>query len=113
MFFQWFFWCGQERPHRPKNNCKCNSCGHRLVGGERRDKLQVITEYIEDKQTAAQLANKYGINERTIRRDLTGMRYVQKISKYKQVTIYMDTTEDETLESSRMLFESGSYGTNM
>ena len=29
---------------------------------------------------------------KTIRRDLEGMRYVQKISKYKQVTIQMDTT---------------------
>ena len=39
-----------------------------------------------------QLALKYGVNEHTIRRDLEGMRYVQKISKYKQVTIQMDTT---------------------
>ena len=33
-----------------------------------------------------------GVNEKTIRRDLKGMRYVQKIFKYKQVTIRMDTT---------------------
>ena len=39
-----------------------------------------------------QLALKYGVNERTIRRDLEGMRYVQKISKDKHVTIQMDTT---------------------
>ena len=39
-----------------------------------------------------QLAIKYGVNEKTIRRDLEGMRYVQKISKYKHVTIQMDTT---------------------
>ena len=39
-----------------------------------------------------QLALKYGVNEKTIRRDLKGMRHVQKISKDKQVSIQMDTT---------------------
>ena len=44
-------------------------------------------------QILDQLALKYGVNEKTIRRDLGGgMRYVQKIPKYKQVTIQMDTT---------------------
>lgn len=38
-----------------------------------------------------QLAIKYGVNEKTIRRDLEGMRYVYKIAKYKEVTIQMDT----------------------
>ena len=71
---------------------KCKGCGRRFVGGERRDKSQVITDYIEGKQTVVQLASKYGISERTIRCDLKGMRYVQKISKYKQVIIQMDTT---------------------
>lgn len=52
----------------------------------------MITDYVEGKQTLAQLALKYGVNEKTIRRDLEGMRYVQKISKYKHVTIQMDTT---------------------
>ena len=37
-------------------------------------------------------AVKYGVNEKTIRRDLEGMRYVHKISKYKDVTVQMDTT---------------------
>lgn len=39
-----------------------------------------------------QLAIKYGVNEKTIRRDLEGMRYVYKIATYKEVTIQMDTT---------------------
>ena len=39
-----------------------------------------------------QLAINYGVNERTIRRDLEGMRYVYKIAKYNDVTIQMDTT---------------------
>lgn len=28
---------------------KCNECGRRFSGGERRDKAQVITDYIEGK----------------------------------------------------------------
>ena len=70
----------------------CKDCGKQFLGGQRRDKSQVITDYVEGKQTLNQLALKYGVNEKTIRRDLEGMRYVQKISKYKQVTIQMDTT---------------------
>lgn len=38
----------------------------------------MITDYIEGKQTVSQLASKYGVNERTIRRDLASMRYVRK-----------------------------------
>ena len=71
---------------------KYKECGRQFIGGERRDKSQVITDYVEGKQTLDQLALKYGVNERTIRRDLEGMRYVQKISKDKHVTIQMDTT---------------------
>ncbi len=47
---------------------------------------------MEGKQTLEQLAIKYGVNEKTIRRDLEGMRHVYKIAKYKDVTIQMDTT---------------------
>lgn len=71
---------------------KCKSCGRQFLGGVRRDKAQVIADYVERKQTLAQLAVKYGVNEKTIRRDLEGMRYVHKIAKYKDVTIQMDTT---------------------
>lgn len=71
---------------------KCKDCGRRFDGGRRRDKSQVITDYVEGKQTLDQLALKYGVNEKTIRRDLEGMRHVQKIAKYKQVAIQMDTT---------------------
>lgn len=39
-----------------------------------------------------QLSLKYGVNERTIRRDLKSMRFVQKVSKDKEVVIQMDTT---------------------
>ena len=71
---------------------KCKDCGRQFLGGHRRDKSQVITDYVDGKQTIEQLAVKYGVNERTIRRDLEGMRYVYKIAKYKDVTIQMDTT---------------------
>ncbi len=71
---------------------KCKDCGRQFLVGKRRNKSQVITDYVEGKQTLDQLALKYGVSERTIRRDLEGMRYVQKISKYKQVTVQMDTT---------------------
>ena len=59
---------------------KCKDCGRRFDGGQRRDKAQVITDYIEGKQTMEQLAEKYKVSSRTIARDLTGMRYVQNIS---------------------------------
>jgi hypothetical protein len=71
---------------------KCKDCGKQFIGGERRNKSQVITDYIEGKQTQAQLAEKYNISERTVRRDLKGMRFVHKIAKYKEVTIQLDTT---------------------
>ena len=71
---------------------KCKDCGKQFVGRSRRDKNQVITDYIEGKQTLNQLADKYGVSRKTIRRDLEGLRYVQKISKDKEVTIQMDTT---------------------
>ena len=71
---------------------KCKDCGKQFRGGERRDKSQVITDYIEGKQTREQLARKYGVSSKTIGRDLEGMRYVRKVSKDKQVVIQMDTT---------------------
>lgn len=52
----------------------------------------MITDYVDGKQTLRQLAEKYGVNERTIRRDLDGMRYVHKIARHKDVTIQLDTT---------------------
>lgn len=75
-----------------KQMYKCKACGRQFLGGHRRDKLQVISDYVDGKQTLCQLAAKYGVNERTIRRDLEGMRYVHKISRHKDVTIHMDTT---------------------
>lgn len=71
---------------------KCKDCVRRFSGGVRRDKSQVITDYVEGKQTLNQLASKYGVSSKTISRDLRGMRYVQKISKDKEMTIQMDTT---------------------
>ena len=91
------FFCGSPNVVRNGVRCrkqlyKCKDCGRQFLGGRRRDKSQVITDYVEGKQTLKQLAVKYGVNERTIRRDLEGMRYVYKIARYKTVTIQMDTT---------------------
>lgn len=58
---------------------KCSDCGKQFIGGKRRNKSQVITDYIEGKQTLTQLAIRYNVSERTIRRDLTGMRFVHSI----------------------------------
>ena len=75
-----------------KQMYKCKDCGKQFIGGKRRNKSQVITDYIEGKQTLRQLALRYDVSERTIRRDLTGMRFVHSISKYKDVTVQLDTT---------------------
>lgn len=71
---------------------KCKDCGKQFIGGKRRNKSQVITDYIEGKQTLRQLALRYDVSERTIRRGLTGMRFVHSISIYKDVTVQLDTT---------------------
>jgi hypothetical protein len=71
---------------------KCKDCNRRFTGGVHRDKSQVITDYVEGKQTLEQLASKYKVSERTIRRDLEGMRFVHKIAKHKEVTVQLDTT---------------------
>jgi len=71
---------------------KCKDCGKQFIGGQRRDKSRVITDYIEGKQTLKQLAAKYNVSERKIRLDLEGLRFVHKIAKYKDVVIQIDTT---------------------
>lgn len=71
---------------------KCKDCNRQFTGGQRRDKSQVITDYVEGKQTLLQLAFKYKVSERTIRRDLESMRFVRKKAKYKEVTVQLDTT---------------------
>ena len=75
-----------------KQMYKCKDCGKQFIGGKRRNKSQVITDYIEGKQTLRQLALRYDVSERTIRRDLTGMHFIHSISKYKDVTVQLDTT---------------------
>ena len=75
-----------------KQRYKCKDCGRRFTGGFHRDKLQVVTDYVEAKQTLVQLATKYKVTERTIRRDLEEMRFVHCVAKYKEVTIQLDTT---------------------
>lgn len=71
---------------------KCKDCNKQFIGGQRRDKFKVITDYVEGKQTLLQLSLKYKVSERTIRRDLESMRFVRKKAKYKEVTVQLDTT---------------------
>ena len=72
--------------------CKCKDCCRLFIGGQRCDKSQVITDYVEGKQTLLQLASKYKVSERTIRRDLESMRFISKKAKHKEVTVQLDTT---------------------
>lgn len=76
----------------PSQMYKCKDCGKQFIGGKRRDKSQVITDYVEGKQTLQQLASKYKVSERTIRRDLENMRFVRKKARCKEVTVQLDTT---------------------
>ena len=43
---------------------KCKARGRRFDGGVRRDKTQVITDYVEGKLTLQQLASKYGVKRK-------------------------------------------------
>ena len=91
------FYCGSNNVvhngfRGGKQRYKCKDCGRRFTGGFHRDKSQVITDYVEGKQTLVQLATKYKVEERTIRRDLEAMRFVHCVAKYKEVTIQFDTT---------------------
>ena len=42
---------------------KCKDCGKQFIGGERRKKSQVITDYVDGKQTLLQLAAKYKVSD--------------------------------------------------
>ena len=57
------------------NNINARIAAANFFGGIRRDKSQVISEYIKGKQTRKQLAERYGVSVRTIEQDLKGMRY--------------------------------------
>lgn len=61
-----------------KQMYKCKDCNKQFIGGQRRDKFEVITDYVEGKQTLLQIASKYKVSERTIRRDLESMRFVRR-----------------------------------
>ncbi len=71
---------------------KCHDCGRQFVGGKRLDTQDIIKDYVEGKQTLAQLAEKYGVNKSTIWRRIGCMRRIRVISRYKDVVINMDTT---------------------
>ena len=71
---------------------KCKDCGRKFRGGTRIEKLQVISDYVEENQTCRQLSEKYGVSARTISRYLSSMHHVQKVSKDRNVVVQMDPT---------------------
>jgi hypothetical protein len=93
---------------------KCKDCGRQFRGGERRDKSQVITDYVEGKQTREQLAAKYGVSSKTIGRDLEGMRglaqalrpYPLQLCQFHQMlTVRHYLIQEPDLDASRELLE--------
>ena len=66
---------------------KCKSCGRQFVGGKRRDQSQIITDYVEGKQTLSQLAAKYGV-------ETAGASDVEKMQKF--MTAFMNAAFSKT-----------------
>ena len=90
---------------------KCKGCGRRFVGGERRDKSQVITDYIEGKQTVVQLAPSTASAREPSAATWRACGMSRKYpSTNKWSSRWTPRTEEVTLVwwSSKMLFESGS-----
>lgn len=71
---------------------KCKSCGRRFRGGNHLDYNKVIEDYVVHKMTLAELSSKYLKSVSTIQRCLRKMHHVHVVSKYRDVTIQMDTT---------------------
>jgi len=70
----------------------CKSCGRQFVGGRRLSTPDLITEYVEGKQTIAQLSKSHGVSKSTIWRRLSGMRHIRVVPSEKDVVIQLDTT---------------------
>ena len=79
-----------RRNGRQLYRCKC--CNHRFVVGNRPTVNDIISDYVEYKLTLKELSVKYRKSVSTIQRRLRQMRHVRVISRYKDVTIQMDTT---------------------
>lgn len=71
---------------------RCKDCDRQFVGGKRIDPLEVERDYIDGKQTLAQLSVKYGVCIKTIWNTLGSMRHKRIISKDKDVIVEMDAT---------------------
>lgn len=71
---------------------KCKDCDRQFVGGKRIDPKEVEKDYIDWKQTLAQLSVKYEVCVKTIWNILGSMRHKRIISKDKDVIVEMDAT---------------------
>ena len=70
----------KEWQKRRRQLYKCHDCGRQFVGGKRLDTQDIIKDYVEGKQTLAQLAEKYGVNKSTIWRRIGCTRSIRVIS---------------------------------
>jgi hypothetical protein len=68
------------------------ACGRQFIGGLRLSEKDLWLEYVHGKQTYRQLATKYAVNERTIRRRLDKVTVVKETVKPREVVILMDAT---------------------
>lgn len=75
-----------------KQRYKCAACGKRFIGGERLNNEVLWHDYVEGKQTYAQLACKHSCSSKTIQRRLDKARTRATPSSPKEVVVLMDTT---------------------
>ena len=71
---------------------KCYSCRKQFLGGTRLDNAQLWHEYVEEKQTYFQLANKYNCTVKTIQRRLDRHNVGISLILPRKVIVLMDTT---------------------
>ena len=77
---------------RNKQSYKCKVCGKQFYEKPDINSDEIITKYIEGKQTLSQLSKQYDASIKTIWTRLGKMRHIHKISKDKDVVILIDTT---------------------
>ncbi|WP_416178191.1 IS256 family transposase, variant Zn-binding type [Bergeriella denitrificans] len=71
---------------------KCNTCGRRFDGGRRLNPDALWQEYTRGKQTALQLAQRYGCSRKTILRYLKKYTAKSQYAAPAKANIIMDTT---------------------
>ncbi len=75
-----------------KQQYKCYTCRKNFLGGDRLESVRLWHEYVESKQTYAQLAVKYGCSIRTIQRKIDAYVVSFTAPKAREVIVLMDTS---------------------